>query len=107
MEFYNNFLDFLNTLGADGFKYFTCIIIGICIASYICAWLLPRTLIDLVYEIIVLLGFKNDIWKDKLMWDTTTYIYRKIENLYDEYGFCTKGLFYKIKLKNFHKRSCK
>lgn len=97
-----NWLSYLENQGIkDGFVFF---VIVIMLSVYAIWWLIPILFTSTWTYILVLLGYWNDEKRDKFLWHKDTFIYRKVSNLYDEYGYCKKSLFYKFKLNQYHKR---
>lgn len=87
------FYDFLveNNVDLNSFGWLVTGLLVFLIALYY----LPFVLYPFLTLPFVLFGKWNDIKRDKFLWNTNRYIYRKVENLYDEQGYCVNSLYYK------------
>lgn len=99
-----NFYDFLveNNIDLSSFGF---LLIGVFLCFYLFCWFLPVLILRFVTFFLVYFGLWSDEKRDKFMWsDINTYLYRKINNLYDEIGMCSISIGYKKKRINYFKK---
>lgn len=78
MNFYDFLIENNIDLGSFGF-----LILGV-VCGFMFLYYLPFIFMPLFTLPFVLFGKWNDIKRDKFLWHTNTYLYRKVEGLYDE-----------------------